>query len=123
MKYRYSVQRDEIYQKLKASKKHLTAEQIHKLVPGMGLGTVYRNLGILGDMGMVMKSTFGDKSVFEVNNKEHHHLICKKCGEITNIYKPAIFKCVNCLSFVKDFEVEQAYINAFGYCAKCSKKH
>ncbi len=121
-KYRYSAQRDKIYKKLKASGKHLSAEQIHKLVPEMGLGTVYRNLGILADMGKVMKFTFGDQSVFEVDDREHHHLICKNCGKITNVYKPATFKCVNCLSFVKNFQVDEAYINAFGYCAKCSKK-
>jgi len=121
MKYKYSAQRDKIYKKLKASKKHLTAEEIHKLVPEMGLGTVYRNLGILADMGKVMKLTFKDQSVFEVDEHEHHHLVCKGCGKITNVYQPANFKCVSCLSFVKSFKVDKAYINAFGYCSKCSK--
>lgn len=123
MKYRYSVQRDKIYQKLKESKKHLTAEQVHKLVkksnPEIGLGTVYRNLGILADMGLVQKLTLTDKSLFEADERPHHHLICKKCGSIKNVYAPANFKCVQCLSFVRDFKVDHAFINAYGTCSKC----
>ncbi|MFC1810859.1 transcriptional repressor [Patescibacteria group bacterium] len=125
MKYRYSFQRDLIYKALKASKKHLTAEEIYKIVkkkhPEIGLGTIYRNLGILADMHKVMKLSLTDQALYEVDENPHHHLICKKCGKITNVYKPAHLKCVKCLSFVEDFKVDEAYINAFGYCSNCSK--
>ena len=123
MKYRHSPQRDLIYKKLKESKKHLTAEEIHKLVkradPQIGLGTVYRNLGILADQGMVQKLTLTDKALYEADDRPHHHLICKYCGSIKNVYAPANFKCVKCLEFVRDFTVDQAYINAYGRCSKC----
>jgi Fe2+ or Zn2+ uptake regulation protein len=123
MKYRYSKQRDLICQKLKESKKHLTAEEIHKLVkrkdPQIGLGTIYRNLGILADQGMVQKLTLTDKALYEADDRPHHHLICKHCGSIKNVYSPANLKCVKCLEFVRDFTVDQAYINAYGRCSKC----
>lgn len=123
MKYRYSKQRDLIYQELKESKKHLTAEEIHKLVKkkdkNIGLGTIYRNLGILADQGMIQKLTLADKALYEADDRPHHHLICKYCGSIKNVYSPASFKCVTCLSFVRDFKVDEAYINAYGRCSKC----
>lgn len=123
MKYRYSKQRDLIYKVLKESKKHLTAEELHKLVKkqdrNIGLGTVYRNLGILADQGMIQKLTLTDKALYEADDRPHHHLICKYCGSIKNVYSPANFKCVTCLSFVRDFTVDEAYINAYGRCSKC----
>ena len=126
MKHRFSVQRDLIYKELKKQGGHLTADEIHKLVkkvrPSVSFGTVYRNLGILENQCEIKKlMVSSDKAVYEAEMQPHHHLICKKCGSIVNVYKPANLKCVKCLSFMKDFKIDDAYINAFGECDKCHK--
>ena len=127
MKYRYSHQRELIYNVLDKAKKHLSAEEIHEKVKKkndkVSLGTVYRNLGILEAEGKVAKLNLSsEKAVYEADSKPHHHLICTNCGDIKDIHDPANLKCVACLSWVKDFNIEKAYINAFGLCGKCKKK-
>lgn len=57
---RYSKQRELILQTVQALSDHPTAEEIHTQAaprcPGLSLGTVYRNLNSLVDMGRVRRS-------------------------------------------------------------------
>ena len=127
MKHRYSFQRDLIYKTLKRTKEHLTAEELYAKVkkshPSISFGTVYRNLGVLESEGKVRKlNVSSERAVFETEEKPHHHLICEKCGDIQNVYEPANIQCVKCLSWVKNFEIRQAYMNAYGICDSCKKK-
>lgn len=125
MKHRFSHQREIVYKILKKNEGHLSAEEIHKFVlkeePRISLGTVYRNLGVLEEMGEIRKLIVEDKVLYEGETEPHHHLICKNCGSVENVYKPAYIKCVSCLSWVKNFHVEEVYINAYGICDKCKK--
>lgn len=128
MQQRYSFQRELILKELKKRpNSHLTADEIYKIVKKksskISFGTVYRNLGVLEHNDKIKKVVISsERAVYEAEDKPHHHLICRKCGGIQNVFKPASFKCVSCLSWVKDFHIEDAYINAFGICAKCGKK-
>ncbi|MFC1656144.1 Fur family transcriptional regulator [Patescibacteria group bacterium] len=127
MQQRYSHQRELIFEELKKADSHLTADEIYKIVkkkaPKISFGTVYRNLGVLEHSGKIRKVVISsERAVYEAEERPHHHLICSQCGDIQNVFKPASFKCVSCLSWVKDFNIEDAYINAFGKCGKCGKK-
>jgi Fur family ferric uptake transcriptional regulator len=117
--------------------RHMTAEQIFKAAlrkcPGLGLSTVYRNLDLLVDAGIVLKFLSRDnKSVYEIaaraEGKHHHHLICKKCKSIIDYSDSAdserdfIKKRQKRLSKKYDFKIERHFVDFIGLCAKCAKK-
>ena len=59
---RYSKQRELIYQCLMATHEHPTAEMLYQWLkpenPSLSLGTVYRNLNLLADEGLVTRMPF-----------------------------------------------------------------
>lgn len=70
---------------------HLTAEEVYgevrKKVPGIGLGTVYRNLNMLADAGEIRRLYVPDEPVrFDRTTQPHEHLVCAKCGGIEDIF-------------------------------------
>lgn len=117
-------QRQEILQVfIESSNPHLSAEEVHSKItekyPGMSLDTVYRNLSLLLNLGILTELNFGDrKSLFELNNTEHHHhLICTKCGSSQEIdFCPLKFMDDR---KVKDFKVMKHSFEIFGICANC----
>ena len=59
---RYSRQRELIYETLKHTKEHPTAEMLYQWLkpenPNLSLGTVYRNLNLLADEGSITRMAF-----------------------------------------------------------------
>ena len=47
--------------------------------------TLYNNLLLLVNANLVLKHKFGNSAQFEraYNNEAHHHMICLKCGQVT----------------------------------------
>ena len=68
--------------------KHVSAEAIYRTLLEEGeeasLATVYRVLTQFELAGIVTRHHFGsDTAVFEIDNGNHDHIICGKCGKIT----------------------------------------
>jgi Fe2+ or Zn2+ uptake regulation protein len=67
---------------------HPTAEEIHRLVrrrlPGVSLGTIYRNLRVLVGAGL-LKELPGPHARFDANTRAHHHFMCERCGRIIDV--------------------------------------
>lgn len=129
MKHRYSFQRELILDELQSSlKKHLSAEELFSKVKkrhkSIGLGTIYRNLGMLETMQKVKKLTIShgkvDKALYEVAAKPHHHVICRICNKIEDFYEiPPSPTCKAGIEKMTGFKIENALINAFGLCEDC----
>jgi len=87
---KYSRQREAIKEFLAGRYDHPTAdvvyENIRKTYPNISLGTVYRNLALLSDIGEIRKLTTGDgKDHFDGNPKPHNHFLCRECGKIIDL--------------------------------------
>lgn len=85
-----SRQRDAILANLKNRCDHPTADMIYldlrKDIPNISLGTVYRNLSLLADHGMIQRlSVDGKAEHFDACTKNHYHFICQECGEIYDL--------------------------------------
>ena len=83
---RYSKQRELVLQKVEQLCDHPTAEEIFDLAakecPGLSLGTVYRNLSLLSDMGLITTLETLDKSIhYDGNTDSHSHFICERCSK------------------------------------------
>ena len=64
---------------------HPTAETVYLSIkdefPNISLGTVYRNLSLLSDMGEIKKITVsGGPDRFDGNTAPHYHFFCSRCG-------------------------------------------
>ena len=54
--------------------------------PNISLGTVYRNLNLLVELGEVQKLTFGDgKDHFDADTSLHYHFVCRSCGAVIDL--------------------------------------
>lgn len=88
--YRRSRQRDRILELLRSTEAHPTANwlysKLRKEFPDLSMGTVYRNLGILADQGLIKRIGFGSTfDRFDANTKHHYHFICESCGAIIDL--------------------------------------
>ena len=93
-KYRLTKQRAAVLRALEDGD-HLSAEEIHARVeqtlPGVSLGTVYRTLDILRQIGLVQTfSHNGSAARYEAVIEKHHHLVCSQCHELRNVVIPSV---------------------------------
>ncbi len=87
---KYSRQRACIQEYLLQTHEHPTADTVYlhvkKEFPNISLGTVYRNLNLLADMGEAQKiptSHGGDR--FDGRTDFHYHVICDSCGNVSDL--------------------------------------
>ena len=85
--YRRSKQRDRLLELLQSTETHPTADWLYDRLkrefPRLSLGTVYRNLSILLEQGLIHKIHFGSThDRFEARVMPHYHLICEDCHKI-----------------------------------------
>lgn len=88
--FRMTSQRQVILKELKKVISHPTADEIYvmvrKVIPHISLGTVYRNLEILSDMGLVRKlECAGNQRRYDGNPENHHHIRCVECGMVADV--------------------------------------
>ena len=89
-----SRQREAVYDFLMTRKDHPTAdfiyENVRKTFPNISLGTVYRNLNLLVELGQAQRfSTYDGYDHFDGNPAPHYHFVCNKCRCVLDIDTPA----------------------------------
>jgi Fur family transcriptional regulator, peroxide stress response regulator len=126
--YRQSKQRERLLKLLRSTDLHPTADWLYsrlkKEFPRLSLGTVYRNLAVLIEQGLVKKLQHGSTfDRFEANIIPHCHLVCEQCGRITDFDMP-LHQDLNVeAAGLADFSVAYHKIEFFGTCRKCKKKN
>lgn len=129
--YRLTRQRQMILSVLLQNEgRHFTAEELHRLVmrkysSSIGIATIYRNLIILHQLGIVEKlEVDGEVTRYEISHgmedARHHHLVCVKCGAIIGMQENLINEVLKESILEKyDFSVKDNKINLYGYCRYC----
>ncbi len=92
---KHSKQRDMIKEFLMTRKDHPTADMVYMNVrqqnPSISLGTVYRNLTLLADIGEIQRLRLGDGvDHFDADTSEHYHFVCSKCGGVVDLEMDSI---------------------------------
>ena len=118
---RYSVMMDVVN-----SKEHRECEEIYLSLRSEGqnvsLATVYRTMEILVANDFVRKIDIGDgKSRFEtkINHPHHDHMICIKCGGITEFINDEIEMLQEEVCRESGFQLMRHIHQLFGICKKC----
>ena len=126
---KYSRQRASIKKYLDQTHDHPTADTVYLHVkeefPHISLGTVYRNLNLLADIGEIRKITTpdgGDR--FDGRTMPHYHVVCDSCGAVADLeldeeYIESINKQAS-----RHFDGTITYHDTLfhGTCSKCNKK-
>ena len=124
MAQKYSRQREVIRSYLKGRTDHPSADAIYSAVrqeiPNISLGTVYRNLSLLTELGRIRTITTGDgKERYDPNTAPHSHFVCRKCGAVSDID----VTCPDTLRLSAQVEiggtVEDSQLYFFGVCGEC----
>jgi len=124
---KYSRQRESIKQYLATTYDHPTADMVYLHVkeefPNISLGTVYRNLNLLADMGEAIKiATPNGGDRFDGRTNPHNHFLCTKCGKIIDLDMEDISHINE--TAAKNFGgiIESHSIIFYGTCADCIEK-
>ena len=88
-------QRELIISILKQSDRHLTADEIFFLaklkMPSIAMATIYNNLNAMHEAGQIKRLHIdGVADCFDKIMDPHDHLLCDKCGKITDIRIPSL---------------------------------
>lgn len=126
MKFRRSRQRESILELLRSTKTHPTASWIYDKLkiefPRLSLGTVYRNLNILTQQGLINKIDCGSTfDRYEARNHPHYHFICEQCDSIFDLNTPVMKNLNNRVSELENITIKRHMIEFFGLCEKCKK--
>ena len=121
---KYSKQRESIKNFLVTRYDHPTAETVYlnirKEFPNISLGTVYRNLNLLAEIGEIQKLSPGiGPDRLDGNPAPHYHFICRHCGCVMDLTVSGLDH-INILAG-QDFdgEIEGHITYFYGSCPSC----
>ena len=107
---------------------HPTADEIflrvRETLPGTSLSTVYRNLRILVDEGLLIAvSGPGAEVHYDHETGNHCHIQCRACGKVSDVnHDPLDFSVIK-PSSAPGFTVEGVCVTFTGICEECTIKH
>lgn len=127
MNLKYSRQREAIKEFLMTRKDHPTADVVYMNVkeefPNISLGTVYRNLTLLSDIGEIMKLNIGDGADhFDGNPNPHYHFICTECRSVIDLEMDNIDSINEIAGANFDGQIAGHITHFYGLCGNCTKK-
>ncbi|WP_062052078.1 peroxide-responsive transcriptional repressor PerR [Bacillus sp. JCM 19034] len=125
---RMTPQRHAILEFLFESMTHPTADDIYKALegrfPNMSVATVYNNLRVFKEAGIVRELTYGDSSSrFDSVTSDHYHVICKECGKIVDFHYPGLDEVETLAEHVTGFKVLNHRMEIYGICPDCQNKN
>lgn len=125
-KQRMTRQRQIILQELKKVTCHPTADEVYQMVrkhiPGISLGTVYRNLEMLSEKGVIMKLDMcGSQMRFDGNPENHYHIRCLECGRVDDINVEPAPEIDELAQKIENYNISGYRLEFFGTCPECRK--
>ena len=125
---KYSRQREAIKDYLSSVTTHPTADTVYMHIkdefPNISLGTVYRNLSLLSDIGEIRKLTnFGSADRYDGRVAPHSHFMCTRCNRVIDMQSDSLNGILEqaAAEFIhgKVFDVDASF---YGICKECLKK-
>ena len=123
---RSTEQRGLIREILQHTDGHLDADEIHQQArersPSISLSTIYRNLNVFKEQGLVEEHQFGNRRYYEpAPQAKHHHLVCLGCGRVFEFKCPSTERLKSRISKEEGFRVTEAEVRLAGYCPECQE--
>ena len=122
---RPSVQRLAIFEYVRQSCEHPTAEVVYEALcdelGSLSLTTVYNTLKLFVDAGLISMLTIDDTfRCFDGNRRDHAHFRCNSCGKIVDLKMKKEF--MSLVEGLNGYEITDAQLYLKGLCPDCQKK-
>ncbi len=124
---RFSKQRQAVLDTVILADKHLTADEIHKIVKhkisNISLGTVYRNLNELVSIGKIKRIILKNgNDKFDKTTSNHNHLYCEMCGKLIDVTYKINDADIRKIETETGFKITDCNFNIKGICTDCRKE-
>jgi Fe2+ or Zn2+ uptake regulation protein len=126
--FRMTPQRLAIMHVLHHSGRHLSPAEVYQRarrdLPGLTEPTVYRTLEFLAENGMVHPTQAASGHlVYQMSGSDHHHLICRTCGEELEVKHAVLENLYRRLQSETGYHLTDSHMSFFGLCPKCQKNN
>lgn len=104
---------------------HATPEDVLAVVressSAINLSTVYRNLEVLEELGLVRHAHLSDRvaTYHTTVGHPHFHLVCRKCQRVVSVDPEVAAPFAERLRADYAFEADIAHLTVFGECTNC----
>jgi len=122
---RITAQRSLLLEIIRKSHGHLDAGEIYRRArardPRISLSTVYRNLNLLKDMGVITELHLDEEHHhYELREEaEHYHLICSNCDRVVEFDSSSMGALIEQTGAEMGFLIEHVHIDLVGLCQDC----
>jgi Fe2+ or Zn2+ uptake regulation protein len=125
---RYTKNRRDVVQILDQAERPLTIPEILEHGEGLAQSSVYRNLAVLEETGVVHRVRSTDEwaryELTEDLTGHHHHLICSSCGSVDDFTVPgeledALHKAFEDVAGATGFTPDDHRLDLVGTCVRC----
>lgn len=125
---RMTRQRQVILEVLRRSPGHLTGDAIYRLarrrLPHISLGTVYRNLEVLSDAGVIQRVEMaGAPRHYDLTVKPHYHIRCLRCGKVEDVAITSLADLERQAQAATGYQVVAHQVELVGFCPQCKQSH
>lgn len=119
-------QRQVLYEVMQTMPGHPTPEEVYmrvkELVPAISLATVYKNIHLFVERGVLKQLSMHHGSLrVELNDTHHHHLVCSHCKAIIDIDEQDLGVLPALQNLPGGFRVERYSMDVIGICAACQQ--
>lgn len=119
----FSKKRQMILDTIRSTDIHPSARWVYDTlksqVPDLSLGTVYRNIALFKEEGLVLSvATIDSEERIDAITSPHAHFVCKECGKIFDIFceQNPSDSCP-----LEGFRAESVTLTYFGKCKECNQ--
>lgn len=121
--YKTTKRRVDILDFFEGEDRYRTAKDLNDFMerkyPGISFDTVYRNLHLYDDIGVLETTELNGEKQFRMRctTNHHHHFICNSCGKTTGIEVCPMDEAKNHLT---DYSIEDHKFEIYGLCPLCN---
>jgi Fur family zinc uptake transcriptional regulator len=124
--YKYTGKRERMVEIFAREGRYLSAkdllESLQREFPGISFDTVYRNLSLFEELGIIEGTEWNGERRFRFacgGDGHHHHLICTGCGRTRTLH---ICPMNAILGEPENFEITGHKFEIYGICSDCGRE-
>jgi Fur family ferric uptake transcriptional regulator len=124
---RNTRQRQVVLDELRGNRGHLSAAELYERaraqLPRISLGTVYRNLELLAQNGVIRKLQIdGAEARYDGDTARHYHVRCVECGRIDDVHELPDDFTRGQIRKLAGYDIVAFRLDFLGVCPECQGK-